>query len=743
MSSSDLTPQPAEIAPARKRKRALDAIGQLQEDLTTDPLDYGKWLELLTLVEKKDKPDQVKETYELFLEKFPTASPQWIAYISNCLSHSDNVHAETLFGRCLTACRSVPLWLAYIAYIRRTHDVVSGGEQNRQVVFLAFQVAVDAVGIDVDSSDLWEQYIEFIDNWKPTTQWEQQQKTDLKRKVYIKAVVLPLRNVEKLWNDYTAFETEIDPTSARRLVAESSAAYMAARSWLKEFTNATAGLRRDAVPTRGAFLLPRKSNQTKLWRRWIAWERANKLELAPDVLAQRLEHVYAQVTEVLRFQPQFWYEFSQYWCDKGVNAKFVEVTIQGLACNPGSHLLNYQLAEWYEQEGRREDMEGVYDKFVDFLTSECMKLKPEEDPKEPPKEPLKEPLKDELKEDIKEDSMEDSKEDSKAENSMEDSTAKADSLGNSKNLKLPAASLPKYDPKLALVQRAITSVYARYMLATKRLTNLQAARGIFKLARQNAEVQVTHHLFVEYAEMEMTAISDLSSSAERLKIIERAGKVYAIAVKRFSNDPEFWLKYLRWWLARDNTGEARVMLKQALDSLKQDILTDAMNEGDVEQSLIATYSTDATKILSQMFIEFVQYEAKRGDLTAMKNLEVQYLAVFPKVTKLAWKTQLYRENITEDFDSFDPVSLFDMDAKTKEKKRASDEDEPPRKKAKKVEEDPLDVFDAFIAEPQFQELVITDEIYNLLRVLPRNIYYDGNNMFDSTKLTALLGSLDV
>lgn len=56
---------------SEKRKRlALDVIGQLEDDLEANPLDYEKWNKLIQLVLSKDKEEQVKNIFNKYLSIF-------------------------------------------------------------------------------------------------------------------------------------------------------------------------------------------------------------------------------------------------------------------------------------------------------------------------------------------------------------------------------------------------------------------------------------------------------------------------------------------------------------------------------------------------------------------------------------------------------------------------------------------------------------------------------------------------
>lgn len=58
------------IQPEKKKKATLDVIGQLEDDLENDPLNYNKWKSLLTRVLAKDKEEQVKSIFNKYLAIF-------------------------------------------------------------------------------------------------------------------------------------------------------------------------------------------------------------------------------------------------------------------------------------------------------------------------------------------------------------------------------------------------------------------------------------------------------------------------------------------------------------------------------------------------------------------------------------------------------------------------------------------------------------------------------------------------
>lgn len=85
-----------------------------------------------------------------------------------------------------------------------------------------YDFAVNAVGHDKDAGEIWSEYIKFIHNG-PTdgppgaAEGAAQAATRINdlRKLYRRAVQIPLMNVEKLWQDYVRFETETSKQTVR------------------------------------------------------------------------------------------------------------------------------------------------------------------------------------------------------------------------------------------------------------------------------------------------------------------------------------------------------------------------------------------------------------------------------------------------------------------------------------------------------------------------------------------------
>ena len=66
------------------------------------------------------------------------------------------------------------------------------------------------VGQDKDSYEIWRDYIDFLKSGDSKGTWDDQQKMDALRRVYHRAVQIPLENVESLWKELDAFENSLN-----------------------------------------------------------------------------------------------------------------------------------------------------------------------------------------------------------------------------------------------------------------------------------------------------------------------------------------------------------------------------------------------------------------------------------------------------------------------------------------------------------------------------------------------------
>ena len=279
--------------------------------------------------------------------------------------------AEAIFGSCLMKTPNVNLWTKYLDYVRRRNDLNDSTGHARQTVSQAYEFVIDNIGLDKDSGKIWAEYIQFI-KFGPGTvggsQWQDQQKMDQLRKAYQRAICVPIANVNMLWKEYDQFEMGLNKTTGRKYLSDKSPSYMSAKSANTALENITRGLQRTNLPR----LPPAPGfdgdqeylEQVELWKKWIAWEKSDPLDLAddkdqPGLLQKRILYAYNQALMALRFWPEMWVE-AAHWCiEKNVttvennvtkdgNTNGLQFLVRGIEANPESVLLAFKHADLIE-----------------------------------------------------------------------------------------------------------------------------------------------------------------------------------------------------------------------------------------------------------------------------------------------------------------------------------------------------------------------------------------------------------
>lgn len=126
---------------------------------------------------------------------------------------------EQLFGRSITKNLHLPLWSAYINYIRRINNLTTDQTGTaRTTLTQVYEFVLEKVGIDVNSGQIWTDYIELVKSGPGTlggSNWQDMQKMDTVRKVYQRAVAVPTNATMDLWRDYDRFEMSLNKVSVR------------------------------------------------------------------------------------------------------------------------------------------------------------------------------------------------------------------------------------------------------------------------------------------------------------------------------------------------------------------------------------------------------------------------------------------------------------------------------------------------------------------------------------------------
>ncbi|KAH7916661.1 hypothetical protein BJ138DRAFT_1074533 [Hygrophoropsis aurantiaca] len=348
----------------------------LRSKLREAPYDPDGWNRLVDIAETAGDIEQIKETYEALLETYPNTSSAQIAYLNHFLSPGLFQYAEELFKRFLKASPLVDLWKFYLTYVRR----VNTSPNTRDAVSKAYEFALNRIGQDKDSGEIWNDYIQFLKAGETTTTWEEQQKMDALRKVYHRAVQIPLENVEKLWSELETFENNLNKITAKKFMSDLSPSYMQARTVLRQLQRHLGPLFPPPPPSsssRPALYLPPNPTFNAAeralvgsWKSYLKWEESNPLEFEDkdrSTLVSRIQGVYRKAVIRMRYYSEIWYMAFVWTNSVGKQEEAINILKAGMEANPTSFLLHFAYAEALEARKEYTEVAATFDKLLDKL----------------------------------------------------------------------------------------------------------------------------------------------------------------------------------------------------------------------------------------------------------------------------------------------------------------------------------------------------------------------------------------
>ncbi|KAM0196851.1 hypothetical protein ACHAPA_009988 [Fusarium lateritium] len=618
---------PSNVTPAMP---GLDPIAFLEARIKEDPRgDMDAWLNLIADHRRSSRLDQARSTYNRFVENFPQAADVWVEWIEMELGLDNFVDAEQLFGRCLMTVPNVKLWTVYLNYIRRRNDLNNDpAGQARRTVTQSYEFVIDNIGVDRDSGNIWQDYVQFVKNAPGQiggTGWQDQQKMDQLRKVYQRAIAVPMLTVNSLWKEYDQFEMGLNKMTGRKFIQERSPGYMSAKSANIALDNITRHLRRTNLPR----LPPAPGfngdqefrDQVEMWKKWIAWEKEDPLVLRtdePKTYNQRVLYVYKQALMALRFWPEIWVDAAE-WCfqnDIRENDKEMgtEMLLEGIRANRESVLLALKHADHIEVNYPGKEVDKVefaqavrkpYDDVLETLYELGDKVKE--------REKLEvSTLKQAAAQDPVQASIEQNDDDEEEESKPKRSPIEERILAIQRG----------YSTETQLLSRTISYVWIALARAIRRIQGKGnqsegGLRKVFTDARQKG--RLTSDVYVAVALLESIVYKDPVGA----KIFERGARL-------FPNDEVFMIEYLKYLHSKDDTTNARVVFETCVNRLVSNPETLAKAK--------------------PLYAYFHKYESQYGELSQISKLEERMAELFPEDPKLNSFVARFSS------DKFDPIA---------------------------------------------------------------------------------------
>lgn len=247
-------------------------------------------------------------------------------------------------------------------YVKETKDPI----QNRDEIESAYEFALTYIGIDVNSTPIWNDYIIYLRSFKATNQYDQGQNMTKIRKLYQRAIGNSMNGMDQIWKDYELFENEVSPTLAKALLTEQSQRYKIGVGKLKEKKVLREGLLINmlATPYKGT---PKEDQQLKIWKSLIDNEVKNvqtKQNLAE--VKRNVIFTFNQAILCLYHYPEIWHQYATFFSDQNLYEEAFDIYERSIKALPGNITLYFLYAYFEESKKNYEKAKNIYEKLIEI-----------------------------------------------------------------------------------------------------------------------------------------------------------------------------------------------------------------------------------------------------------------------------------------------------------------------------------------------------------------------------------------
>lgn len=285
-----------------------EKVKKAQKKIESYPSDLDAWSILLR--EAQSQPvEKARTLYELLVATFTNSGRYWKIYIEQEMKSKNYERVEKLFQRCLMKVLNIDLWKCYLHYVKETKGALPS---YREKMAQAYDFALDKMGMDIYSFQLWSDYVVFLKGVEAVGSYAENQRITAVRRVYQRGIINPMIQIERLWQEYCSYEQSINPIIAKKMMDDRSRGYMTGKRTAKEYEAVTKGLNRNnpSIPPTGTM---DEAKQIELWKKYLNWEKENPLRTEDQTLiTKRVMFAYEQCLLCLGHHPDIWYEAALY-----------------------------------------------------------------------------------------------------------------------------------------------------------------------------------------------------------------------------------------------------------------------------------------------------------------------------------------------------------------------------------------------------------------------------------------------
>ncbi|XP_078152470.1 tetratricopeptide repeat (TPR)-like superfamily protein isoform X1 [Carex rostrata] len=299
--------------------------------------------------------------YEKLVATFPTSSKYWKQYVEAYMAVNNDEAVKQIFSRCLLNCLHINLWRSYILFIRKVNE--KKGSEGLEETRKAFDYMLHQVGSDIASGPVWMEYIAFLKSKPAASPQEESQRMTSMRKVYQKAILIPMHHLDQLWRDYEMFENSVSRTLAKGLLSEYQPKYNSAKAVYRERKKLIDDIDWNmlAVPPTGS---AKEEEQCTAWKRLLAFEKGNPQRIDAVSANRRVTFTYEQALLYLYHYPEIWYDYVTWQSKSSPSDSSVNIFHRALKALPDSDILKYAFAELEESRGAMSSAKKIYESLL-------------------------------------------------------------------------------------------------------------------------------------------------------------------------------------------------------------------------------------------------------------------------------------------------------------------------------------------------------------------------------------------
>jgi tetratricopeptide (TPR) repeat protein len=503
--------------------------------------------------------DFVRTRFRQLLHWFPSSTAIHYSWMQLEWRAGNWSHLETLFSESLRPWGDVRMWRLYLQYTTQMN-----GPDSRETLVKAYELALSHVGWDLQASSIYLDYLDLLMRSASSSSaaataegggggglYEEQQRMDQIRRVFHRALAIPLDNIEGIWHRYDAYENSLNRATAKKILSDKGPTYMAARVAAKELAIILDAVERDnvlpALPpsdkTEDERAGESAEDETLLyerWFRWIRWEQKNplKLPVTSTILTQRINYAFRCSLRVLRHYSEAWFEYARWW--RGVSPSVVAAAIptlpsvSGVSSTASSNISSNKNINEAIHVLRHSISILPTDLLVSFSLADLLEQQQQ------------------LQQQHNNASLPSAA--APADHSHSNPQIVYEELIERLISAMPAAPSPERASQLA---EHLTLATIQQMHCARRTEGLAAARAIFTRARKSPH-PLGWQLYVASAQMELYC---------GRRDAQIASKIYELGMSQHGRNVHYLLEYLRHLLALGDETNARALFERALTNL--------------------------------------------------------------------------------------------------------------------------------------------------------------------------------